>query len=466
MSSSRVSRIAALPTHLRAFATPSTEQSDRADPADLASRSKRSCTPLVLPTAAVVLRSAHAGRDGIPGAQALRLLGPIDVTALARILQELWARHEPLRTTFDHVDGEVAQLVRPTDVLSVSMVDPAGPFTSEPDELGRVLSDEHSRSFDLKRNLVFRAEHAGFVVWQRSHPTATVVMEESSWRVQLTRAQLTGAPPRVLPGNRPRSAVRSVAGKICEFTAPTIVTARLNELNSQRGTTLFMTLVAAYRVLFSRWSGHKDVTVGTVTFGQARAELESLIGAFVNILKLRSWVGSKHNFTEFFAGVRKTVLDAFARQQVPFELLVDELASVLDASRAPLCQAMVLLQQNTPCCSPRLPDVQMSQLSLPETRANFEVTAQFQESADDDAADGWAFPSAVPQNRHRSGPAGVNTAVDIAAGFASYLGRVERHRYRRARGDVARGIRSARRNPSGCCGAALGVGASVVCTVG
>ncbi|MGH3944221.1 MAG: non-ribosomal peptide synthetase, partial [Pseudonocardiaceae bacterium] len=107
--------------------------------------------------------------------------------------------------------------------------------------------------------------------------------------------------------------------------------------------------------------------------------LEGLIGFFVNTLVLRSRVDDQQSFVEFLAGVRETVLDAFAHQHVPFERVVDELAVVRDTSRTPLFQAMVVLQ-NAPGHPPNLAGVEVSVLELPVTAANFDVTVQFQES--------------------------------------------------------------------------------------
>src|SRR5207302_3187362 len=111
-----------------------------------------------------------------------------------------------------------------------------------------------------------------------------------------------------------------------------------------RNTTLFATLVAACQVLLARWSGQEDVVVGSVVSGRNRLELERLVGFFVNTIVLRSTVEGQRTFGEFLARVTDTVLDAFAHDETPFERLVDVLQPDRDASRNPLFDVMVLLQ--------------------------------------------------------------------------------------------------------------------------
>ncbi|MGH3754099.1 MAG: non-ribosomal peptide synthase/polyketide synthase, partial [Pseudonocardiaceae bacterium] len=372
------------------------------------------------------------GGPGYVAAFALRLRGELDLAALSVAFSALVARQESLRTTCETVDGRGVQVIRPPWVVPVPVVDLSGLVGPARDaELRRVVAVEAARPFDLGRGPLLRVgvvrlsaaeqvltvamhhivtdgwstgvllgelgvlysaavagqepglavlgvQYADYAVWQRellSGPALDPAL--GYWR-----AQLAGAAPLELPTDRPRPAVLTAAGASYEFVVPAGVTARLKELGRQRDGTLFMTLVAACQVLFSRWSGQDDIVVGTVVSGRDRAELENVIGFFVNTLVLRSRVVGGQSFTEFLAGVRETVLDAFGHQQVPFERLVDELAPVRDTSRTPLFQAMVVLQ-NAPGQAPGLAGLEVSVLELPVTTANFDVTVQFQESGDE-----------------------------------------------------------------------------------
>ncbi|MGH7744038.1 MAG: amino acid adenylation domain-containing protein, partial [Candidatus Dormibacteria bacterium] len=369
------------------------------------------------------------GGSGYVSAFALRLCGELDLDALSVALTGLVARHESLRTTFETVDGRGVQVVHPPSVVSVPVLDLSGLAQRERDaEVRRVVAVEGSRPFDLGRGPLLRVgvlrvgplEHVltvamhhivtdgwsmgvllgelgvlysaaigghdaqlpvlavhyvDYAVWQRELLSGPALDDGLAY----WRGQLQDLAPLELPTDRPRPAVQTSAGASYRFVVPAQVTTRLKELGRQRDGTLFMTLVAACQLLFSRWSGQDDIAVGTVVSGRERAELEGLIGFFVNTLVLRSRIDERLTFVEFLAEVRETVLDAFSHQQVPFERMVDELAPVRDTSRTPLFQAMVVLQ-NTPNQTPDLTGLTVSTLELPVTTANFDVTLQFQES--------------------------------------------------------------------------------------
>ncbi|MGH3989246.1 MAG: condensation domain-containing protein, partial [Pseudonocardiaceae bacterium] len=369
------------------------------------------------------------GGSGYVSAFALRLRGELDVETLGVALTALVARHESLRTTFDVVDGRGVQVIHPPSVVSLPVLDLSD--LTEPEravELQRIVAVESSRPFDLSRGPLLRVqlvrvsvtEHVLTVALHHivtdGWSTGVVLSELGAFYGAAVRGQDTGLPvlrvqyvdyavwqrellsgPALdgalgywrdqldnvtaleLPTDRPRPAVLTSAGAVCEFVVPAEVVIGLKGLGHRLDGTLFMTLVAACQVLFSRWSGQDDVAVGTVVSGRDRAELEGLIGFFVNTLVLRSRVDDQQSFVEFLAGVRETVLDAFAHQHVPFERVVDELAVVRDTSRTPLFQAMVVLQ-NAPGHPPNLAGVEVSVLELPVTAANFDVTVQFQES--------------------------------------------------------------------------------------
>jgi amino acid adenylation domain-containing protein/non-ribosomal peptide synthase protein (TIGR01720 family) len=410
------------------------------------------------------------GGSGYVSAFALRLCGELDVAALSAALTGLVARHESLRTTFEVVDGRGVQVVHPPSAVSlpvVDLTDLARPDLTEPErvlELQRIVAVESGRPFDLGRGPllrvglvrasatehvltvamhhivtdgwstgvllrelsalysaavrgrdaelpVLRVQYVDFAVWQRELLSGPALGEALGY----WRDQLAGVPALELPTDRPRPSVLTSAGAVCEFVVPAEVATGLKRLGQQRDGTLFMTLVAACQLLFSRWSGQDDIAVGTVVSGRERAELEGLIGFFVNTVVLRSRVDGQQSFIDFLAGVRETVLDAFVHQHVPFERVVDELAPVRDTSRTPLFQAMVVLQ-NAPGQAPDLAGVEVSILELPVTTAIFDVTAQFQESVDE-------LAGALQYNTDLFDPATMQRMVDhllvLLAGIAA-----------------------------------------------
>ncbi|MCA1681690.1 MAG: condensation domain-containing protein, partial [Actinobacteria bacterium] len=359
---------------------------------------------------------------------ALRLCGVLDGGALARALSGLVARHESLRTTFDSVQGRGVQVVHPPYEVEVPVLDLGGLAEADREvELDRVLAQEALRPFDLARGPLMRTrlvrlgaeehvlslmlhhivtdgwsngvlmsdlaelyraelvgvapqlvvlpvQYADFAVWQRERLSGPVGQEQLDY----WRGQLDGVSPLELPTDRPRPAVQTTHGALLDFVVPASVTARLKQVGHHQDGTLFMTLVAACQVLFARWSGQDDIAVGTVTSGRDRAEVEGLVGFFVNTLVLRSWVDRTQTFGEFLAGVKGTVLDAFAHQEVPFERLVDALAPGRDTSRSPLFQVMVVLQ-NTPDQAWELPGLRAENVELPVETASFDISIDFQE---------------------------------------------------------------------------------------
>ncbi|HEX8934314.1 MAG TPA: condensation domain-containing protein, partial [Pseudonocardiaceae bacterium] len=334
------------------------------------------------------------GGAGYVSAFALRLRGELDPDALSVALSALVARHESLRTTFETIEGRGVQVVHPPApvVLPVQDLSECTPAERE-SELQRLLAVEADQGFDLARGPLLRVgvvrlgagehvltvamhhivtdgwsmgvlmrelvafynatrtgtppqlpeltvQYVDYALWQRE----VLAGARMDTALDYWRNQLAGLPVLELPTDRPRPAVLSTAGALHQFIVPAQVTTHLKELSRRQDGTLFMTLVAACQLLFSRYSGQDDIAVGTVVSGRERAELEGLIGFFVNTLVLRSRVDDERSFTEFLTQVRETVLDALAHQQVPFERLVDELAPVRDTSRTPLFQAMVTLQ--------------------------------------------------------------------------------------------------------------------------
>ncbi|WP_143265067.1 condensation domain-containing protein, partial [Amycolatopsis lexingtonensis] len=343
----------------------------------------------------------------------LRLRGELDTAALDRAFTALVARHESLRTTFATVDGHGVQVVHPPHAVRVPVTDgdlesalagATGPVDLHTGPLLRVAltrlaPDDHVLTLVLHhivtdgwsagvllRELaaLYRDEelpplpvqYADYAVWQRRRLEGAELEEQLSY----WRHRLDGLPVLDLPTDRPRPAVRTKNGALHEFSIPAGTTARLQELSRQHGGTLFMTLLAACQLLFARWSGQRDIAVGTVVSGRERTELEGLVGFFVNTLVLRSTVDLRAGFGDFLGGVRDTVLDAFAHQDVPFDRVVDDLQPDRDTSRTPLCQAMVVLH-NTPDTRPALPGLGVEELAPPVVTAGFDLMVHFQETA-------------------------------------------------------------------------------------
>jgi amino acid adenylation domain-containing protein/non-ribosomal peptide synthase protein (TIGR01720 family) len=324
---------------------------------------------------------------------ALRLHGPLDVEALRGAFTELVARHESLRTTFD--DG--VQIVHPPYEVVFADSQPfdlrTGPLMHV--DLARVAADEHVLTVKIHHIVtdgwsngiladelmaLYRGaklpeptiQYADFAAWQRNR--------DLDGQLTYWTEQLGGLEPLELPTDRPRPPIRTTTGAVRETVIPESVASRLRDLSRRRETTLFTTLTAACEVLLARWSGQRDVAVGTVTSGRERPELDRVVGFFVNTLVLRSRVAG--TFTSYLDEVSRQVRGAFAHQDVPFERVVDAVQPVRDPSRTPLFQVMVV-SQNSPRPRPDLPGIRIEDVEVPLTTANFDVTIEFQEADGD-----------------------------------------------------------------------------------
>ncbi|WP_410575114.1 amino acid adenylation domain-containing protein [Amycolatopsis sp. cmx-4-61] len=352
----------------------------------------------------------------------LRLRGPLDTAALETALRELAGRHESLRTKFGTVDGRGVQVVVPPS-LTPAGVDVSG----EPDPeaaLREFVRAETARPFDLEAGppvrpalvrlgaadhaLVLVAHHivtdgwstgvlagelavcygaavrgeppalptlplqyADFAVWQRETLSGSALDEHLGY----WRRELAGLAPLPLPTDRPRPAVRRPAGDAVFFAVPPELVSRLQAVAAQRGATVFMLLVAAVQALLARYTGQRDIAVGTVTSGRGRVELEGLVGLFANTVVLRSTVDESLSFADFLTAVRATVLGAFEHDDVPFERVVEVVEADRDPSRNAVAEVMVAL--NTPAAEVSLPGLDTEELSFGSTDVGHDLAFDF-----------------------------------------------------------------------------------------
>ncbi|MFI2184143.1 amino acid adenylation domain-containing protein [Streptomyces sioyaensis] len=330
------------------------------------------------------LEQLQPGNPAYHVAGELHLDGELDVAALRAALTEVVRRHEALRTVFTTVDGEPRQVVAPVpaDVLPLSEL-------ADPEELGRHSAAFAARPFDLavaplraallrrgpRRHVLllalhhiasdgwslrillrelatlytaFRAgrlsplpepdvQYADFAAWQRArHRTPEGERSLTHWQ-----QRLAGSPPALeLPTDFPRGELSGLAAERAVRPLGTGLTARIGELATRRGASPAMVLLGAFQVVLSRWSGQHDVLVGMPVAGRVRREVEDTVGLFVNTVVIRSDTSGNPAFTHLLDQVRRTVLEADAYQDVPFEELVERLAPQRDMSRTPVFQVM------------------------------------------------------------------------------------------------------------------------------
>ncbi|MGH9179320.1 MAG: amino acid adenylation domain-containing protein, partial [Acidimicrobiales bacterium] len=317
-------------------------------------------------------------------AGAYRLLGPLDAGALRAAVEQVVNRHEVLRTTFPARAGRPRQEIGPPGPVDVPLVDLSHLSAAEAEAAARRLAGAGDREpFDLSRGPLVRwrlarlaedhhvllvtmhhivsdgwsmnvlaAELAALYRGDSLAPLPVQYADAASWQRQgleevvghhlaYWRERLAGAPPVLeLPADRPRPPEPSYAGGRHEFTVPPAVAGALRQLGRSRGASLFMTLLAAFKVLLARTAGQDDVVVGVPVAGRQCPELEGLIGPFVNTLVLRTDLSGGTGFLDVVERVRDTTLEAIRHQDLPFERLVQELDPARDPSRNPLVQVL------------------------------------------------------------------------------------------------------------------------------
>ncbi|PRY19894.1 non-ribosomal peptide synthetase [Pseudosporangium ferrugineum] len=324
----------------------------------------------------------------------LRLRGQLSLPALQAAWDTVRSRHDVLRTTLTHVNGEVRQRVSAPATQPVTVLDLRGRSDAERAAADYVEADAH-RPFDLWRDPPARSavvtladdEHLLLVTL---HHIATdgwsghVLLEEISavyaarladeeavlptlpvqyadfavWQRDLVRSELGEAlaaywvrrladAPVVadLPTDRPFGARTSHAGGYLPVAVPDELVTGLTELGREHAATKFMTLFATYGAVMRTYTGQADLVIGVPSANRTRVEVERLIGFFVNMLPLRVRIDADTTFRDLLDQVRETAVDAYAHQDLPFERIVENLAPARHSLQNPVFQMCFALDE-------------------------------------------------------------------------------------------------------------------------
>jgi amino acid adenylation domain-containing protein len=356
----------------------------------------------------------------------MRLHGELDSDVLERSLHSIILRHEALRTCFVQRDGSPYTTI--VDGLDWTMARlPLERHEGETMELAvtRFAESTTQRPFDLEKGPLLRAyllqvseqesilllsvhhivsdgwsmgvlchelgenyrslklnekprtqelaiQYVDFTEWQRNWFSEGVLERQLTY----WRTQLAGSPNVILfPPDHGRSPDGVGRGSRRRIILSAELTERLQAFSRTHDATLFMTMLSAFMLLLSRYSGLKDVVVGSPSANRGRAELSELIGFFVNNLVLRAVVEEGISFLDLLKRVRETTLGAYENQDVPFDLLVRETHTDRNTDYAPLFQTMFILQ-NFPLEELKLPGLTVSPLEIDASTARFDLTAE------------------------------------------------------------------------------------------
>jgi amino acid adenylation domain-containing protein/non-ribosomal peptide synthase protein (TIGR01720 family) len=325
----------------------------------------------------------------------VRLRGAFIPSVFKKAVEEVVRRHESLRTRFMSDEGLAWQQIDEAAALEVPVLDLrylGG--VEQDDEVRRLATLEVGRPFDLTSGPLLRLtvlqtaddehvlmltmhhivsdgwsmtvlmrelivlydafsrgeasplpelaiQYADYAVWQREWLKGEVLEQQMKY----WRQQLQGAPPVLeLPADHPRPAVQTLRGRMLQRRMSGELLQQLEALSRREGLTMYMSVLAAFVVMLSRYSGQNEIVVGTPIAGRNRRDIEGLIGFFVNTLVLRVRIEEQDNVRQLLERVREVCLGGYTHQDVAFEQLVEELQPERDLSHQPLFQVMFALE--------------------------------------------------------------------------------------------------------------------------
>jgi acyl transferase domain-containing protein/acyl carrier protein/phospholipid N-methyltransferase len=362
-------------------------------------------------------------------AQAVRLLGVLQVTALEQSFQEIVNRHEALRTTFTLHNDAAVQIVHPHQTLEITRINlqDRSPETRE-NSVQDWASVEAHRIFDLSQGPLLNvtllqlgeAEHvlllsihhiiadgwsinillqelallyaafaqgkpsplpalpiqyADFALWQREWLQGERLETQLAYWTQ----QLKDLPVLTLPSDRPSASTHARRGSRQYHLFPKDLLETLKGIRQHEGITLFMMLTAAFKLWLHSYTGQSDIVVGTDIANRNQAGTEAPIGFFVNQLVLRTQMEENPTFLSVLEQVRDVTLDAYAHQDLPFEKLVEVLNPVRDGQQTPLFQVKIVLE--TPQQQPfTLPGLTLQPLTVDRHTVQFDLLLEFSET--------------------------------------------------------------------------------------
>jgi amino acid adenylation domain-containing protein len=364
---------------------------------------------------------------------ALRLRGNLNCEALQHAIQAVVQRHESLRTSFIEIEGQAAQVIAPELQITVPLTDLSGlDDRSRQYKVDAALRQEREQPFDLSRGPLLRAkllklekdehillltlhhiiadgwslgifhqefvtfyeafqegapdqqklpeplpiQYPDFALWQR----VWLDQQEMARELSYWREQLAGIPEQlVLPQDRPRQSRQTFAAGVYRNSLSAKELSKLKRLAHSGNSTLYMSLLSALAVLLERYSGLRDIVVGSPIANRQEPQLEKMIGFFVNSLVMRVAVDPGQTFQELLGQVRAVALSAYQHQDLPFEKLVEELAPRRRLNTPPIFQVMFALQ-NAPVSSRRLKTLEVEPIAANELRVRLDLELHAREA--------------------------------------------------------------------------------------
>lgn len=360
-----------------------------------------------------------------------KITGSLQLDALKKALIEIINRHESLRTTFQEIEEQPIQILNEKVILPFNIInldsfnieeqqrqieniiieDASLPFVLS-DCLFRVtvirmnsqehilvLAMHHIISDGWSMSIIFKEmgilydafcnhlpsplpelalQYSDYAIWQRESLRGEKLEQEITY----WQKQLKNAPSLVeLPSDLPRQAVQRYKGKSYLMRLPNHHIEAIEMICRKQNATLFMGLLSIYKILLYRYTNQEDIVVGTVTANRTSKESESMIGFFVNTLPIRSYLANDLTFEQLLKQVRDTCFGAYSHQELPFEMLVEQMKPERNLSYTPIIQTLFILQS---ALDPlEIPNLKTERVEVDYDTAKFDLTLAFEKDQDE-----------------------------------------------------------------------------------
>ncbi|MCE7996681.1 MAG: non-ribosomal peptide synthase/polyketide synthase [Roseivirga sp.] len=339
-----------------------------------------------------------------------KLEGELEKDHIQKVFEQLIARHEPLRTSFEFVDGELVQrimaqvdfeieyftaseeeapaivqsFIRPFD-LSTPLLMRVGLIETGPDhhhlmvDIHHIVIDGISQEILIKEFMALynnealpalKISYKDFAVWQQGEEQQEKVVRQANFWKEVFSEEVEALD---LPTDFVRPAIKSNAGSVLSFEINQEQTARLKAIADGEEATMFMVMLAVYNTLLAKLTNKEDIIVGNTIAGRHWPDLENMFGMFVNTLSLRNQPKGELTFKAFLSMLKSNTLTCLENQDYPYEELIEDLQVERDTSRNPLFDVM-FSYQNYQETKLEIPDLTLSQLPNYQAISKFDLT--------------------------------------------------------------------------------------------
>lgn len=372
------------------------------------------------------LQQMDTGNTGYNVPVALKITGRFSSDVLQKVFDALIERHESLRTCFPVTSGKPWQQIHPSLNCPLRLTSLIG-HANQAAELESIAIREANTPFDLATGPLIRLHllklgeshhvllitlhhvitdgwsmgilvremtalfhafsegkpnplkplklnYVDFANWHRTRLDEGHLEEQRSYWIR----QLRNLPSLELNTDRPRPKKQTYNGAHIDLEIEADSATKLNALSQRHRVTLFMTLLAVFKIALARYSNQKDIAVGTPIANRTHPDTEDIFGFFVNTLVLRSRYGREASFIQLLEEIRETTLEAYRHQDFPFEQVVDALSLPRDPSRSPLFQVMFVLQ-NADLPKLKLPGLEVEPMDFETGIAKFDLSVTLAE---------------------------------------------------------------------------------------